>query len=186
MARRWQVPSCNSVGGGNNPTGKLLSTAHFRNIERAGIQQNETGNCVMIKHSSIFVATVVVLWALGVFVVYALTATGNGRFLEIVFTALFAGVPILAGMLLASYHNSKIGKKIGLKEVGLIMVLVIPVLVLVSGFLSPMLGRAMLGFTNLPNAEIFSILPESTIKIIVACAVGLLFFYRRVSANHQR
>lgn len=138
----------------------------------------------MKTHSSIFVATVVALWVFGVFAVYTLTATGNGRFLEIFFTFLFLGVPLLAGMLLASYHNSKIGKKISLKEVGLIMALVAPVLVLVSGLLSPMLGRAMLGFTNLPNAEIFSILPESAIKITVGCAAGLLFFYRRVSANH--
>ena len=141
---------------------------------------------MIIKHSSIFVATVVVFWALGIFVVYALNATGNGRFLEIAFTAIFLGVPILAGTLLERYHNSKIAEKIGFKEVGLIMVVVIPVLVLVSGLLSPMLSRAMFGFPNLPDADIFSIVPEITIKITVACAGALLFFYIRVRANHQR
>ena len=140
----------------------------------------------MLKHAVLFGSFIFALWILSVLVVYLISATGNGVFLELAFTAIFIGVPIVAGVFLASFHNSKIGGSVSWKYVGLIWILTTPILIIVSGFLSPLLGRAMLGFGDLPSSAIFSLNPESAVKVLVACVVGLLFFHRRVNINQKQ
>lgn len=63
----------------------------------------------MKRHDLLFGTFIVAFWGLGVLAVYIPSATGNGRFLEIAFKLIFTGSPILAGLFLSNFHNSKVG-----------------------------------------------------------------------------